>query len=185
MTKSDYKSAISHIKPSEQFEEETIKLLEKEHIKQHAAIDKGKLNRTHTNRSKRGNLAVWSTSIAMCAIVVFGLFTYYNSDLNQFPNTSPTTQTAEHSKPPISAIKRVANIDGIIEEVSSDGKSFRIGSLWVTVTDATQYGIDHTNDPSNQESVNTILKVGNTVSGYTQDDVASGKVIAEIIYTNF
>ncbi|CDN40991.1 hypothetical protein [Paenibacillus sp. P22] len=81
--------------------------------------------------------------------------------------------------------KVAVNIDGVISEVSADGKSFKIGGLWVTVTDQTKLGIDGpTAAKPSEELLQKEFKVGNAVSGYTSQDVGAGKVTADVIYNN-
>ena len=100
---------------------------------------------------------------------------------------APGTGTAVvENQPAPTTAKQMVNIDGIIDEVSADGTSFRIGELWVTVTDATEYGISGpTAPPLSEQLVSEDFKVGNAVSGFTSEDVASGQVTAERIYNNF
>ncbi|WP_323645740.1 hypothetical protein [Lysinibacillus xylanilyticus] len=45
--------------------------------------------------------------------------------------------SVDTNKPQISA-KAAVNIEGTITEVSTNGKSFKVGDLWVTVTNKTQ-----------------------------------------------
>ncbi|MEL7601561.1 MAG: hypothetical protein AAGU77_00235 [Bacillota bacterium] len=87
---------------------------------------------------------------------------------------------------PVIAGKAIVNIDGIIDEVGSDGKSFHIDGLWVTVGENTAYGITGPTAPDAEDQlVSDQFVVGNAVSGYTEDDTASGNVYALRIYNNF
>ena len=91
----------------------------------------------------------------------------------------------QNATPPIEG-KAMVNIDGIIDEVGADGKSFRIGELWVKVDEKTTYGITGPNAlPADEQLVSKEFVVGNAVSGYTEDDVASKSVYALRIYNNF
>lgn len=95
-----------------------------------------------------------------------------------------------NSKPaaeaPIASGKAIVNIDGIIDEVGSDGKSFHIDGLWVTVDENTVYGITGPTAPDAEDQlVSEQFVIGNAVSGYTEDDIASGNVYALRIYNNF
>lgn len=95
-----------------------------------------------------------------------------------------------NSKPaaeaPITSGKAIVNIDGIIDEVGSDGKSFHIDGLWVTVDENTVYGITGPTAPDAEDQlVSEQFVIGNAVSGYTEDDIASGNVYALRIYNNF
>jgi hypothetical protein len=87
---------------------------------------------------------------------------------------------------PAIAGKAIVNIDGIIDEVGADGKSFHIDGLWVTVDENTAYGITGPTAPDAEDQlVSDQFAVGNAVSGYTEDDTASGRVYALRIYNNF
>ena len=98
---------------------------------------------------------------------------------------SPSASEAPASQP-LASGKAIVNIDGIIDEVAADGRSFRVGSLWVTVDESTLYGIPGPNAaPANEQLVSNVFQAGNAVSGYTQDDPVSGKVYAARIYNNF
>lgn len=87
---------------------------------------------------------------------------------------------------PVAAGKAMVNIDGIIDEVGSDGMSFHIDGLWVTVDENTAYGITGPTAPDQKDQlVSDQFVVGNAVSGYTEEDTASGNVYALRIYNNF
>lgn len=77
------------------------------------------------------------------------------------------------------------NIEGTITEVSTNSKSFKIENLWVIVTNKTQLGI---NGPTAAKPSEVLLqkefKIGNFISGYTSQDVSTGKVTAYVIYNN-
>ncbi|MHA7965515.1 hypothetical protein ACX93W_15385 [Paenibacillus sp. CAU 1782] len=146
---------------------------------------------TNTNRKKQNKTFAWATGVAACAVLAVGVFAFNQSPDGTVPAPSPTG-VVEAQNPGSSATqappaaKGAVNIDGVIEEVSADGQSFRIGDLWVTVTDATEYGITGPNAPAlSEQLVSEDFKVGNAVSGFTSGDIASGKVTAEKIYNNF
>ncbi len=87
---------------------------------------------------------------------------------------------------PAIAGKAIVNIDGIIDEVGSDGKSFHIDGLWVTVDENTAYGITGPTAPdADDQLVSDEFVVGNAVSGYTEEDTATGRVYALRIYNNY
>ncbi len=181
MKKSVYKSAMSHLKTSEDFQEATYTKLMKH---------KERMNMELTKKRKA---TVWMSGIAACAVLAVGLIA-----LNQnSPASTPSSQSATPSetqsststptnttKPPIMG-KVAVNIDGVISEVSEDGKSFKVGDLWVTVTPETKMGIDGPTaaEPS-EELLQKEFKVGNIVSGFTTDDIGTGKVNATNIYNN-
>jgi len=177
MKKSVYKSAMSQVKISDDFKETTYNKLmnPKERIRME----------TTTRRKVTG----WTAGVAACAVLAVGLFAL-NQNGNG-PATVPTqpgsTATAKPpvtGKPPITG-KAAVNIDGVITEVSADGQSFKVGDLWVTVTPETAMGIDGPTaaEPS-EELLQKEFKVGNIVSGYTSEDVGTGKVTATRIYNN-
>ena len=77
------------------------------------------------------------------------------------------------------------NINGFIDEVSADGKSFRIDDLWVTVDENTTYGIPDSDTASADErQVSDRFRIGHIITGYTEDDLESGRVYALRIYSN-
>jgi hypothetical protein len=194
---SDYKKAFSKLRTSDDFQKRTLKRLEREQqfIDPHT---KGETYMTTTNRKKQNKTFTWATGVAACAVLAVGVFAFNQSPDGAAPIPAPTNSIAEGQTPTSSspqasgttqappAAKGIVNIDGTIDEVSADGQSFRIGELWVTVTDATEYGIPGPNAPAPSEQlVSKDFKVGNAVSGYTSGDIASGKVTAERIYNNF
>ncbi|RKN86216.1 hypothetical protein [Paenibacillus ginsengarvi] len=170
MKKSVYKSAMSHLKTSEDFQDATyIKLMNHK-------------ERMHMELVKKRKVTGWTAGIAACAVLAVGILALNHNA----PATTPSTQPADTAaaKPP-SMGKVAVNIDGVISEVSADGKSFKVGSLWVTVTPETKMGIDGpTAATPSEELLQKEFKVGNIVSGFTTDDVGKGKVIATNIYNN-
>ena len=139
------------------------------------------------NTTKRNKWTAWSVGVAACAVLAVGIIAFNgnNGGTVPAPNNSGSVVDSQQPAPPTSG-KAAVNIDGMIEEVAADGKSFRVGDLWVSVTDETEYGITGPNAPAASEQlVSKDFKVGNTVSGFTTDDVASGKVTALKIYNNF
>jgi len=170
MKKSVYKSAMSHLKTSEDFQEATYRKLmnHKERMRMELA----------KKRKVRG----WTAGIAACAVLGVGILMLNDNSPEAKLKPEPTvTATA---KPPIMG-KAAVNIDGVISEVSADGKSFKVGDLWVTVTPETKMGIDGpTAAAPSEELLQKEFKVGNIVSGFTTDDVGTGKVNATNIYNN-
>ncbi|WP_143069238.1 DUF5666 domain-containing protein [Paenibacillus sp. OV219] len=132
-------------------------------------------------QAKKRKLIGW-TGIAACAVLAVSIFTMNHND-----NTSPATVSsppATAAKPPIHG-KVAVNIEGAISEVSADGKSFKVGDLWVTVTDQTKLGSNEpTAAPPSEELLQKEFKVGNIVAGFTSQDVSTGKVTADVIYNN-
>ncbi|MGO4545114.1 DUF5666 domain-containing protein [Paenibacillus sp. 2TAB23] len=182
MKKSVYKSAMSRVKTSEDFKEETYQKLMQEMDKTTQTRETNHSNqkeRFKMERAKKKALTGWTVGIAACAVLSVSLFT-----MNQnAPNVTPQP-TAGITQPPTSG-KASVNIEGVISEVSADGKSFKVGDLWVTVTPETELGIKGPTaaEPS-EELLQKEFKVGNIVSGYTSQDVSTGKVTADVIYNN-
>ncbi|MGK9253049.1 hypothetical protein [Paenibacillus humicus] len=179
MKKSVYKSAMSGVKTSGNFNEATYEKLMREMDRTAKAkenIQKGEL---HMEKAKKRKAAGWAVGIAACAALSVGILT-----MNQPAPTTAPEPTQVATKPPVMG-KVAVNIDGVISEVSADGKSFKIGDLWVTVTDQTKLGIDGpTAAKPSEELLQKEFKVGNAVSGYTSQDVGAGKVTADVIYNN-
>ena len=163
--KKTYRSAMEHIQPDAGFEEKTLSLLQQR--------QNGKKKEGFYMKTKKLGLVVGG--IAACVMLLLGGYALFAS------KATPPQETV----PPISG-KAIVNIDGIIEEVSEDGLSFRVGDLWVRVDENTMYGIPGPNAlPPEEQLVSTTFLVGNAVSGYTEDDLASGSVYALRIYNNF
>lgn len=170
MKKSVYKSAMSHLKTSEDFQEATYKKL------------MSHKERMNMESAKKRKVTAWTAGIAACAVLAVGIVALNPNSPATTPSSQPKiTATA---KPPIMG-KAAVNIDGVISEVSADGKSFKVGDLWVTVTPGTKMGIDGpTAAAPSEELLQKEFKVGNIVSGFTTDDVSTGKVNATNIYNN-
>ncbi|MFC3773370.1 hypothetical protein [Paenibacillus sp. GCM10012303] len=182
MKKSAYKSAMFHVKTSEDFKEATYRKLmlemEKETPKQkHENHQKERL--LQMEKATKRKLTGWAVGIAACAVLAVGIFTM-NQDT---PTTAPKPSDVV-TKPPVMD-KVAVNIEGVISEVSTDGKSFKVGGLWVTVTPETGMGIDGpTEAKPSEELLQKEFKVGNFVSGFTTEDIGTGKVNATRIYNN-
>ncbi|QHW31456.1 hypothetical protein GZH47_11795 [Paenibacillus rhizovicinus] len=176
-----YKSAMTRLKTSEDFNEVTYQKLMSE-------IEKAATPSNISNQKERMNmqktvkrtLTGWTVGIAACAVLVVGGFALTQ---NSSPSTpAPSQSTNVGTKPPIMG-KVAVNIDGVISEVSADGASFKVGDLWVTVTDQTKLGsTEPTAAKPSDELLNKDFKVGDIVSGYTSQDVSTGKVNADVIY---
>lgn len=190
MSKRHYRKAMSGLRTSEDFQERTIERLKLEQTNL-SHTKKGELI-IMENKKKRNKVAAWTSGVAACAVLAVGVIAFNQGGDGATIVPQPTNGIVETQKPasptteaPTSA-KMMVNIDGIIEEVAADGQSFRIGDLWVTVTDATEYGITGPTAPEPSEQlVSKEFKVGNAVSGFTTGDIDSGKVTAERIYNNF
>ncbi|RCW41474.1 hypothetical protein [Paenibacillus prosopidis] len=192
MKKSSYKSAISKLKMSEDFQERTLERL---NVEGHKQIDNDKRRgeihlKTTNSAAKKSKAAIWTAGIAACAVLTLGIYAVNQTGNGSTPDPivkGPISGIVESNNPGQgTAAKHRVNIDGVIEEVSADGQSFRIGELWVTVTENTTYGISGPTAPDPSEQlVSKEFKVGNTVSGFTSGDVTSGKVTADAIYNNF
>lgn len=184
MKKSVYNSAMSRVKTSEDFKEVTYQklMLELEKTTHTTTMNEERVKMEKTSKRKLTGLTV---GLAAAAILAVGVISINQNQSN--PASTPTNQeqTAEATtKPPISG-KVAVNIDGVISEVSADGKSFKVGDLWVEVTDQTKLGSNEpTAEKPSEELLQKEFKVGNIVSGYTSQDVSTGKVTADVIYNN-
>ncbi|MFF2911128.1 hypothetical protein [Paenibacillus sp. NPDC057934] len=183
MKKSVYKSAMSRVKTSEDFNEVTYqKLLSEMDNTKRTTINNhnNPKERVNMQTAKKRTVKGWTIGIAACAVLAVGTFTMNQSTL--FNTQSPSAVNT--TKPPVTG-KAAVNIEGVISEVSADGKSFKVGDLWVTVTDATKLGIKGpTAAKPSEELLQKEFKVGNIVSGYTSQDTSTGKVTADNIYNN-
>ena len=140
-------------------------------------------------KSKK-KLTGWAVGIAACAFIAAGIISV--NQQHDAPASVPTQQEQAANTPDASSTSKPAttgkvqvNIDGVISEVSKDGKSFKVNDVWVTVTPDTIMGIDGPTaaEPSD-ELLQKEFKVGNVVSGFTTDDLSTGKVNATRIYNN-
>lgn len=159
---------MSHLKTSENFQEATYKKL-MDHKEQ-----------MNMELAKKRKVTGWTAGIATCALLAVGIFTLSHNS----PATTPTSQPAATAtaKPPTMG-KVAVNIDGVISEVSADGKSFKVGDLWVDVTDQTKLGSSEpTAAKPSEELLQKNFQVGDIVSGYTSQDVSTGKVTVDVIY---
>ncbi|MBD2870818.1 hypothetical protein [Paenibacillus arenilitoris] len=194
MKKSDYQSAMSKVKTSEDFQERTLERLSREGLEQ-PDNDNGKGEnsmKTANQAAKKHKAVAWAAGIAACAVLTLGIYAVNQTGSGgTVPDPAVTNAPGGGvvdggAKPPATSAKQRVNIDGVIEEVSADGQSFRIGKLWVTVTENTTYGITGPNAPDPSEQlVSKEFKVGNRVSGFTSGDIANGKVTADAIFNNF
>ncbi len=192
MKKSGYKSAVSKLKTSEDFQERTLERLNLEGNKR-IDIDKrrGEIYMKTTNpTAKKSKAVIWTAGIAASAVLALGIYAVNQTGsgtANDPAVNNPGSGIVENNGPGAgTTAKRQVNIEGVIEEVGADGQSFRIGELWVEVNENTTYGITGDTAPDQSEQlVSKEFKVGNTVSGFTTGDVASGKVTADVIYNNF
>ncbi|WP_020619298.1 hypothetical protein [Paenibacillus daejeonensis] len=181
--KPSYKDALDQLRRSEDFEARTIQKLKLN--QKTTAKGANTMTTTQPTTRKRKTLTAWTAGVAACAVLGLGIYAFNGGSEPVAPAPGTGTAVVENQPAPTTA-KQMVNIDGIIDEVSADGTSFRIGELWVTVTDATEYGISGpTAPPLSEQLVSEDFKVGNAVSGFTSEDVASGQVTAERIYNNF
>lgn len=169
MKKSVYKSAMSHLKTSEDFQEATYNKL------------MNHKERMNMGLAKKRKVTGWTAGIAACAVLAAGILALNHNSPATTPSSQPATTAI--AKPPIMG-KIAVNIDGVISEVSADGKSFKVGDLWVEVTDQTKLGGgEPTTAKPSEELLQKNFQVGDIVSGYTSQDVSTGKVTADVIYS--
>jgi hypothetical protein len=166
LDKKTYRSAMEHIQPDADIEEKILSSLQQ----------KQNRNKKEGFYMKAKKMGLLYGGVAACLLLILGGYALFGSKANVPP---------KETVPPTTA-KAIVNIDGIIAEVSEDGLSFRIGSLWVHVDENTIYGITGPNAlPEEEQLVSKTFVVGNAVSGYTEDDTDSGSVYALRIYNNF
>ncbi|MFJ7663977.1 hypothetical protein ACIQXW_16525 [Lysinibacillus sp. NPDC097162] len=169
MRKSVYKSAMEQVKINDRFKEETYKK-----FMQSTAI-KEEYRMKNSMKLSLKNLGM---IVTVCTVLT-GTYT-----MIQHSKTDTQSTLVEIDKPQTTA-KAVVNIEGTITEVNANGNSFKIGDLWVTVTNKTQLGIKGpTAAKPSEELLQKEFKVGNFISGYTSQDVSTGKVTADVIYNN-
>ncbi|MFJ5792655.1 hypothetical protein ACIP9G_21575 [Lysinibacillus sp. NPDC093197] len=169
MRKSVYKSAMEQVKINDNFKEETYKK-----FMQSTAIKEESIMKNSMKLSLK-NLGM---IVTVCTVLT-GTYT-----MIQHSKTDTQSTLVEIDKPQTTA-KAVVNIEGTITEVNANGNSFKIGDLWVTVTNKTQLGIKGpTAAKPSEELLQKEFKVGNFISGYTSQDVSTGKVTADVIYNN-
>lgn len=191
MKRSVYKSAMSHLKTSEDFNEATYQKLmrEMEKSEQNGPIDQTQSKEmVKMEKAKKKTMTGWTVGVAACAVLAVGIFALNQNgpakDSVASPSATAQPSSVVSERPPILGKVQV-NIDGIISEVSADGKSFKVGDLWVEVTDQTKLG---SNEPTatapSEDLLQKEFKVGNIVSGFTSQDVSSGRVTADVIYNN-
>ncbi|MBO2945258.1 hypothetical protein JJQ72_14865 [Paenibacillus sp. F411] len=80
----------------------------------------------------------------------------------------------------------IVNIEGVITEVSEDGKSFLLDTgKWVTVNNETEMGITGpAAAPKDEQYFEDTFRVGNSIAGFTEDENAA-ELVAYAIYTNW
>jgi hypothetical protein len=180
MKKSVYKSAMSRVKTSENFKEATYQKVISEMEKTSQTNQINQKESLKMEKAKRKTLTGWTVGIAACAVLSVSLFA-----MNQQAPTINNPNPSEVATEPPTLGKVAVNIDGVISEVSEDGKSFKIGDLWVEVTDKTELGSkEPTAAEPSEELLGKEFKVGNIVSGFTSQDISTGKVTADVIYNN-
>ncbi len=80
----------------------------------------------------------------------------------------------------------VVNIEGIISEVSKDGKSFKLScGTWVITDKQTKLGISGPNAlPKEEQYFEHTFRKGNSIAGFSE--TPDGEIIvAQVIYTNW
>ncbi|WP_427107656.1 hypothetical protein [Lysinibacillus xylanilyticus] len=169
MRKPSYKSAIDKVKINDRFKEETYKkLIQATPIKEENKM----INSMKLSLKNLGLI------VTVCTVLT-GSYA-----MTQHSKTDTQSTSVDTNRPQITA-KAAVNIEGTITEVSTNGKSFKVGDLWVTVTNKTQLGINGpTAAKPSEELLQKEFKVGNFISGFTSQDVSTGKVTAEVIYNN-
>jgi hypothetical protein len=160
---------MEQVKINDRFKEETYKkFIQSTPIKEEYIM----------KNSMKFSLKNLGLIVTVCTVLT-GTYT-----MIQHSKTDTQSTLVETDKPQTTA-KAAVNIEGTITEVNSNGNSFKIGDLWVTVTNKTQLGIQGpTAAKPSEELLQKEFKVGNFISGYTSQDVSTGKVTADVIYNN-
>lgn len=188
MKKEKYMSELNKIKASDEFKNNTYNLMIKElerrendtnHIKKENRA-KGESNMRKNNRVMAAVLTV-----AACAMIAIGV-----GKMGAQP-TQPTVpndrQNVATEDRPAPMGKVAVNIEGVITEVSEDGKEFKLDNgQWVVVNSDTELGINSpTAAPKDEQLFEDKFEVGNSIAGFTLDDTSKDKVTAYSIYTNW
>lgn len=174
MKRSDYKRTISKIKASESFKSNICELLKNELEKQNI--------RENSNMSlkKKTIYKIGAGIVACCTIAVGAIALTSNKAPNITPNKPLNTAIQQPSG------KAVVNIEGIITEVSEDGNKIKVNNQWITITKDTELGITGPNAaPRDEQFFAEKFEVGNSISGFTLDDISKDEVVAYVIYTNW
>lgn len=170
-----YRSALSHLRVDEAFEQKACSMLLAKERQQHDNTEKRRMN---MEKSKRNTMLKLGGGLAACAV-----FAVCVVSAVQLLKPSDAIAPDTGSTPAIHA-KVMVNIEGEITAVSDDGKSFQVGDLWVTVDGNTRFGSPEPTASTDETLLSKEFKVGNIVAGYTADDVTTGKVTADTIYNN-
>lgn len=114
-------------------------------------------------------------------LISTGAMACSNEKVSTREDTEITTEISQPSQEEGRPMGKVAvNISGEIVEV--DGKKVKLDDgKWVIITEETSFR----DDPDNGvEAVNSVLKIGNRIQGYTMDDPEADTVTAYTIYFN-
>jgi hypothetical protein len=126
------------------------------------------------------NIKVMVGSLVACAVIAVVVLTNINNDV-----ALDLTEriVVDNSGPPA---KAMVNIDGVITEVGEDGMSFKLDNgMEVVVTDETEFGMGGpTAPPKEKQLFEPTFRVGNQISGFTEESSAE-PVSAAAIYTNW
>lgn len=177
MSKDKYIKTIDKIKASESFKKDTLLILEKEMNNNKGTVYKMK---------KKTNKAIGL--VAACLVMVLGVIAFMpnaSNDVDKPNDIADNTVIEEPQGTPMG--KAVVNIEGKIIEVSDDGKSFKLDNgLWVKITDETELGITGpTAAPKEEQFFEETFRVGNSIAGFTLDEISNDRVTAYAIYTNW
>lgn len=182
MTEKDrINDVYEQIKPSVNLINRTSELMKQELKKEDVKMDKDK---------KIIRLGRYTKQIAVAAclvIVIASGITIFNNNYETTPQidgpmAKKKIQSDKDFKPPAINKKVAVNITGIVEEVSDDGKKFKINNKWIKINDDTIFD----DDPDNgTQTISRVINTGNYISGWTSEDIDTmDEVTAKVIYQN-
>lgn len=171
MMSKSYSDVIDKIQASEQFKNDTIRMIKRQSN-----------NRRDMFMMKKGLIG-----LAACLVLMVGIKGYQgstnpnnvidiNMDLTERIVVDPNAPNGD----------AIVNIEGVIVEVADDGLSFKLDNgKWIFVNDDTIIGITSPNAAAKEEQFfEPTFRVGNNIAGFAIDP--DGKEVdAYVIYTNW
>jgi hypothetical protein len=169
----NYKKTMNKINASDTFKTKTLQLLDDE-IKNERRYDMKNLKKT-------------IVGLAACAILAVGVIGFNTSQpvaVESGVTMNLTDRMIVDPNAPAACL--VANIEGVIVEVSDDGYSFKLDNgKWVDVTDETEIGITLPTALAKEDQLfEPTFRVGNSIAGFAEDENAD-RINAYVIYTNW
>ncbi|MCT4613078.1 MAG: hypothetical protein N4A47_06895 [Clostridia bacterium] len=171
----EYKKTMDNISAADSFLEKTNLLLEKE------------LNKERTKKVeviKMKNMTKVLGAVALFAVALMAIVPNMKSNKVTKVDVDGDLGEPTISRPIMGKV--AVNIEGKITEVKEDGNKIKVGDKWVIITEETKMGINgptaaHKEDQMFQDA----FEIGNSISGFTTDDISKDEVTAYAIYSNF